>query len=215
MHARPLVNVLTPTWQRHELLMGCIENVRIQTYRPLEHVIVSDGPDAPLSTRVHAEADRDYWDHEHDGRHVPIAFVDLGRNWSTFLPNAYCYAPVTVATFLATGDYHLWLADDERMDPDHIESLVTALETTGADFAYSKVEMSWYDNRSAPWVIGTDPPQLGQITNCLYRADLLKHGLYVHGDDRASDWATIEQWIAAGATWAFTGRETMTHRADR
>jgi glycosyltransferase involved in cell wall biosynthesis len=38
-----LVSVVTGTWHRHELLMEAIKNVRAQTYRPLEHVIVSDG----------------------------------------------------------------------------------------------------------------------------------------------------------------------------
>jgi GT2 family glycosyltransferase len=52
---RPLVSVITPTWQRHELLLEAIENVRQQTYRPIEHVIVSDGPDAMNCVRMLAQ----------------------------------------------------------------------------------------------------------------------------------------------------------------
>ena len=48
MTARPLVSVITPTWQRPELLRACIENVRAQVYRPLVHVVVSDGRDDAL-----------------------------------------------------------------------------------------------------------------------------------------------------------------------
>lgn len=211
---RPLVSVITPTWQRHDLLLGAIENVRAQTYRPLEHVVVSDGEDratarvavAALECAAYADPSRD----------VAVRFTMLGRNWSTFLPNAYAAAPTTVAMLLARGEYQTWLADDERMTPDHVETLVDALEGAGADFAYSRVRM--HRNGQPPehgYVIGTDPPRLGQITNCLYRTDLLKRGLYVVGDDRASDWATIARWIDAGATWAFVNRVTLTHRVDR
>ena len=207
---RTLCSVLTPTWQRHDLLLGAIENVRAQTYRPLEHVIISDGPD-----RLTALVAMDALDCAQVAD-VLVRFATLGRNWSTFLPNAYAAAPLTVATFLASGDYHLWLSDDERMEPDHIESLVDALESAGADFAYSQACL--YRVGQSPeqgYVIGSDPPQLGQITNVLYRADLLKRGLYVFGDDRASDWATIRQWMDAGATWAYVPRCTLTHRIDR
>jgi len=212
---RPLVSVLTPTWKRPRLLLGAIENVRSQTYRPLEHVIVSDGPD-PATSRV-AVAALDCA----DTADVLVRYVPLGRNWSAYLHDSFCAAPITVAMLLAGGEYQVWLADDERMAPDHIESLVDALEAAcpersrgGADFAYSKVEMRWYDNRTAPWVIGTDPPRLGGITNCLYRADLLKRGLFPFGAGMTADWACISQWQSRGAVHAFVDRVTLTHVVD-
>lgn len=217
-----LVSVITPTWQRHELLLGVIDNVRRQTYRPLEHVIVSDG--LHEATRLMVDDQREamaMYQREQarlaDGNPpVPIQFVELGRNWSTLLVDSYAAAPMQVGMFIASGDYQMWLSDDERMEPDHIESLVAALEAADADFAYSRARM--YHVGQAPeqgYDIGSDPPSRGQITNVLYRADLLKRGLYVFGDDRASDWATIATWMAAGTTWAYVDRVTLTHRADR
>ena len=52
--SRPAVSVITPTWQRHDLLTGrCIPSVRDQLYGgTVEHVIVSDGPDESLAARV-------------------------------------------------------------------------------------------------------------------------------------------------------------------
>jgi len=152
---------------------------------------------------------------------VPIQTVHLGRNWSTFLPSSFCAAPTTVGMLVASGEYQTWLADDERMDPEHIASLVAALEETGADFAYSKVRM--HAVGQAPehgYDIGTDPPTLGQITNALWRVDLLQrvvavHGtLYPFGRGMTSDWACIQQWLEVGATWAFVPRVTLTHRYD-
>jgi glycosyltransferase involved in cell wall biosynthesis len=202
---RPLVSVITPTWQRPELLAECIENVREQTYRPLEHVIVSDGTDETLWRYVREGADR----------RVPTQIIELGRNWSSFLPDSFCAAPMTVGMLVASGDYQVWLADDERMEPDHIESLVDALEAGGADFAYSRVRM--YRAGQSPesgYEIGSDPPMMGQITNLLYRTELLKHGLYPFGGGGTSDWACIHRWMQHGATWALVDRVTLTHRAD-
>jgi len=213
---RPLVSVITPTWQRTDLLLDAIANVREQTYRPLEHVIVSDGQDQTLRFLFDME-DENRWkaDGTEDERWVPIRFVELGRNWSTYLPDSFCAAPVTVGMLTAHGDYQTWLADDERMDPEHIETLVDALEAAAADFAYARVRM--HAVGQAPehgYDIGTDPPRLGQITNALYRTTLLRYGLYPFGRGMTSDWACIERWMAAGATWAFVPRVTLTHRFD-
>jgi glycosyltransferase involved in cell wall biosynthesis len=210
---RPLVSVLTPTWQRAELVRGAIENVRQQTYRPLEHIIVSDGEDGELEDWLIATQYREACPVD-DARSVSLRFVPLGRNWSTYLHDSFCVAPITVAMLLAHGDYQAWLADDERMTPDHIESLVDALDASGADFAYGKVEMYRRESPDLRWVIGGDPPRLGQITNCLYRADLLKLGLFPFGAGMTSDWQCISGWQSKGARHAFVDRVTLTHRAD-
>jgi GT2 family glycosyltransferase len=210
MTTRPLVSVLTPTWQRPELLAGAIENVRAQTYRPLEHVIIGDGPDR--ETASVAVAALDCVQGRDPARDVAVRYVPLGRNWSSYLVDSFCAAPITVAMLVASGDYQVWLADDERMDPDHISSLVSALEAAGADFAYSRAQLWWPDGRSA--LIGTDPPREGQITNVLYRTDLLKRGLFPFGAGMTADWACIRRWMDAGAVWAFVDRGTLTHRVD-
>jgi glycosyltransferase involved in cell wall biosynthesis len=210
MNERPLVSVLTPTWQRAELLAGCIENVRAQSYRPLEHVIVVDGPADRETARVAFDA----LDCA-DVADVLVRFVPLGRNWSSLLPDSFVAAPTIVGMLLASGAYQTWLADDERMDPDHIEALVTALENAGADFAYGRVRMHAVgQSPEQGYDIGADPPRKGQITNVLYRAELLRRGLYPFGAGMTSDWACIERWLQGGATWAYTGRVTLTHRYD-
>lgn len=192
---------------RHELLLDAIENVRQQSYRPLEHVIVSEGPDPELHDLVQRETT--YQD-------VPIRFVELGRNWTTYLQNSRNAAPMIVAQLVAAGEYLCWLADDERLEYDHVESLVNLLESTGADFAYPRVRMWW--NGTSPeqgWDIGTDPPQFGQITHVLYRAALLEQGITRLGAGGCSDWRQVEEWMQAGASWAHLPRVTMTHRADQ
>lgn len=206
---RKLVSVVTGTYQRHELLLEAIENVRQQTYRPLEHVIVSDGPDEELRLRLRAENDAPYSDPD-----IPIAYAECGRNWTSYLANSRNAAPMIVGQLLARGEYLTWLADDERMATDHIESLVDALELIEADFAYSQTEMYWLGHPDRRWVIGTDPPMGGQITNVLYRAKLLERGLTRLGAGGTADWDQIGRWVAGGARWAFVPRVTFEHRAD-
>lgn len=207
---RKLCSVITPTWQRHELLAAYVQNVRDQTYRPLEIVIVSDGPDPELRALI-AEIQVD--PPREDGE-VPILFAECGRNWSTYLTDSFCAAPVAVAQLLARGEYQMLSADDQRMEPDHIESLVDAIESAHADFAYSQVSMWWVGRPEHSWIIGADPPTCGQITNYLYRTSLLRKGLYQFGGGMISDWTTAQHWMQQGATWAFVPRVTLHHRAD-
>lgn len=208
MGTKPLVSIITPTWQRHSLLMETIKNVREQTYRPLEHVIVSDGQDDVLARLTVGPLMAQF------AGGVPIRFVELGRNWSTFLPRSFGVAPLTVGALMASGEYHLWLCDDERMRPDHVEHLVDLIERTGADFVYPQVLMWKTSHPGIAWTIGADPPEYGQITNFLYRASALQKAMYCFDIPEAADWNLVRRWMEAGATWEMSDRCTISHRAD-
>jgi GT2 family glycosyltransferase len=222
---RKLVSVITGTWQRHDELKQAIENVRQQTYPNLEHVIVSDGPDPALSRQVlgqfsvRMDGDWPVFKPRSLGRNglppVSIRFVELGRNWSTYLTGSYSCIPFMVANYLAAGEYQLWLSDDERMAPDHIESLVTLLEETGADFAYSLVDCYHADTPEQRWIVGTDPPESGTVTNVLHRTKLLDIGGFRPHVGSGSDWDQVERWMDAGAKWAHLPRVTFTHKGDK
>jgi GT2 family glycosyltransferase len=213
-----LVSVITGTWQRHDELMAAIENVRAQTYRPLEHVIVSDGRDQGLANLIASQReDRESCSHEvlPFGSDVPIRFVELGRNWSTYLTGSYSCIPFMVANYLAAGEYQCWMSDDERMAPDHIESLVDLLEEKDVDFVYSLTDCYHADTPEQRWIVGTDPPEQGTVTNVLHRTKLLDIGGFRPHVGTGSDWDQAERWMDAGATWACTGRATFTHKGDK
>lgn len=212
MVKRPLVSVVTGTWQRHDLLIEAIENVRQQTYPNIEHVIISDGPDDELKHLINEKANEDSW----GGVHVPIRFVELGRNWSTYLTNSFSVAPFMVAQMVAAGDFQMWMSDDERMlVPDHIEALVNLLEETGADFAAPLVEVYYANRPDQRWVVGTDPPQNGTITHCVYRTKLLDIGGFRPHVGSGSDWDQAERWLDGGAKFALLPRMTYSHRTDK
>lgn len=216
MTDRPLVSVITGTWQRHELLTECILNIQRQTYPNIEHIIVSDGPDAVLVDRF---APRDFipnCDVYLTPLRVPIRFVALGRNWSSFLAASMSAVPFQVAQWMARGEYLCWMADDDRFDPDHIESLVNLLEATDSDFVYSRCRVWSVDTHPGDYEeVGTDPPALAQVTNALYRAELLDYRGFRTHIGSGSDWDQVEGWMQAGARWTMLDRVTMSHRRDK
>lgn len=209
MGRRPLLTVVTPTWQRAELLAETVERIREQTYRPLEHLVISDGPDPAVRALVAAE--RGYPD-------VAIRCVELARNWSGLMPASFGIAPLTVGYLAARGEYIAPWCDDERaLAPDHLERLVDLLEATGADFAYPRVRIWRNGDPDGPEtaVIGTDPPAYCQITHYVFRASCLwRFGLPAWGTHPV-DWSLIDQWMRAGATWAMLDDVTFSHRLDR
>jgi GT2 family glycosyltransferase len=206
--SRPLVSVVTGTWNRHELLLEAIENVRQQTYRPLEHVIVSDGPDDEL---------HEIWENGDLGDEygeVPVRFVELGRHWTGFCPDSFAAAAFKTAQFLARGEYQMWLADDERMlVTDYVERMVAKLEE-GYDFAYSTVRMSWAEGRGKrgqAWDMGGPEPKSGNITSVFYRSELMRHRMFELHIGTATDWDQIDHWMKAGATWAWIPETLFSH----
>jgi hypothetical protein len=211
---RPLVSVLTPTYQRHDLLLGLIANVKAQDYPNVEHVIVADGPDPELRHELWAAGHRPA-DLFTAGGSTRLKLVELGYNTSTFFPDSYCAGPNTVASLLARGAYQAWWSDDERAAPHYLTTMIDALEATGADFAYPRVAYHRWDAPGYGVGIGSDPPKLGAITTVVYRTELLKRGLYLWNGERESDWKTIKRWMDAGACWAFVDQVLFSHRDDR
>lgn len=222
---RKLVSVVTGTWNRHDLLLECIKTVRNQSYRPLEHVIVSDGTDPELATLIRSSASGLIASDFSRGAltygppsDVPIRFVELGRNWSSFLTDSFSAVPFAVAQWVARGDYQVWLADDERwLSPDAIEVMVSALEAEGTDFVYPKVEMYRAETPEKRVIHGEPYPRLGTFTHCLYRADILdvpRGGFQTHVG-RANDHEQAQRWIAAGKRWSFVNQVLLSHRIDK
>lgn len=205
---RKLVSVVTGTYQRHELLLEAIENVRGQTYRPLEHVIVADGPDEVLGDLV---------ERERGDPSVPIRFAELGFWSSGLFTDSISAAPFMVAQLLARGDYQIWWADDERaLVPDHIERLVDLLEQYDADFVYPKVRCYREPPSGYDAIIGSNPPMMGQITHALYRRDALDKGMLFRTHvGSGTDWDAVARTMAAGARWAFLRDVTFSHRVDK
>lgn len=218
---RKLVSVVTPTWQRPELLAETIRHVREQTYAPIEHLIISDGPDASIHEAAAEQiiaAER--WSGPETGHRFSYdaETYELGRNWSGLMPSSFGIAPLTVGYLMARGDYLMPWCDDERaLTQSHISRLVGLLESSGADFVYPKVRIWRNGNPAGPETrtIGTDPPRHSQITHYLFRASTLERFGMPRWGTHPVDWSLVSDWMAAGATWAMLDDCTFSHRLDQ
>lgn len=187
--ADPLVSVITPTWERWQLLLGrCIPSVLAQDYPALEHVVVSDGPDpdlrdfitAKLSLAPHPVRFAELPEHDPEaqwGHHARLHGIDLAK-----------------------GEYIAYLDDDNSWRSYHVRLLVEALEETGASFAYPLMAV----HGRGEYVIGADPPAEGQIDTSMivHRRGLLDVATWRwYPGIPTIDWDLVERWMAAGATW--------------
>lgn len=121
------VSVITPT-TGSAFLGECIESVRNQTYANVEHIVVVDG--------------KSRWE-KADEILKAVEFPNGTNEHICVLPyptgtNRYNgHRVYGAATYFADGDYHIWLDDDNVLEPNHIESLVKLVTENNLDWAYS------------------------------------------------------------------------------
>lgn len=121
------VSIITPT-TGNPYLAECIASVRAQTYSNIEHIIVVDG--------------RERWE-KADEILLAAEFPNGANEHVCVLPyptgtNRYNgHRVYGAATYFADGDFHLWLDDDNMLEPNHVESLVKLVQEKDLDWAYS------------------------------------------------------------------------------
>ncbi len=196
----PLVSVVTPTWHRHDKLRACMDSVRRQLYRGMiEHVVVSDGPDAHLSMAMSTGGLR-----YQDGRYVRQIYDQLPEHD----PQQHWGARVrSRAIELCHGELIAYLDDDDVYRSDHIEVLTRALaEHPEAGFAYSKMMIHGRE-------VFADPPAWGHIGTpmIMHRKSLLLVGAWGSGGE-AEDWDLVDSWLRAGVGYAAVDTVTVDAR---
>lgn len=111
------------------LLRDCIESVRAQTYKNIEHIVVVDG--------------RERWTSK-------VEEILLAAEFPNGVNEHVCVLPYATGTnrynghrvyggttYFADGDYHIWLDDDNMIEPDHVENLVNLVTEKKLHWAYS------------------------------------------------------------------------------
>ena len=121
------VSVITAT-TGNARLANCIESVRNQTYKNIEHVVVVDGRSRWESVSEILDA-LEFPNGSNE--HVIVLPHPTGLNRFN---GHRIYGGFS---FLASGDYIAWLDDDNEFTPNHIESLVRITEEKNLDWAYS------------------------------------------------------------------------------
>jgi glycosyltransferase involved in cell wall biosynthesis len=123
------VSVITPT-TGNPFLQECIESVRNQTYKNIEHIVVVDGKSRWQNAEpILFEATFPRGESSSD------KLLVLPYPTGTDRYNGHRVYGGT--TYFADGDYHVWLDDDNVLEPDHIEKLVNLVQEKNLDWAYS------------------------------------------------------------------------------
>lgn len=154
--AQPLVSVIT-AHGGSPLLARCIASVRDQGYGPIQHLVVADGP----ATWAHARAVIDA---------VPGARVDL-----VLLPYSIGkerwngHRIYAAGTFIAEGEFMLFLDDDNALAPSHVQDCLATCRR-GNDWAYALRNIVDADHA---FVCRDDCESLGKWPSVMHAEDLL------------------------------------------
>jgi glycosyltransferase involved in cell wall biosynthesis len=181
----PRFSILLPTHDRSNLLRLAISSVLPQTDGDFELLIVGDG----------------CTDNSAD---VVASFDDTRIRWfdQPKAPN-FGYANRNIALKEATGEYVAFVADDDLVFPDHLALLAANLESSGAEWVYSRPLWVTIDGLVVPFAsnllnsdelnvflaVGNHIP----ATCVMYRRSCLdKYGYWPEEFPRAADW---RYWI--------------------
>ena len=190
----PLVSVVLPTHGRPEVLDVTLGSIDRQTYPAIETIVVND-----------AGAD--------------VREVVVRHNRTTLIDNPTNLGPAgarNVGLRAARGEYVLFFDDDDEMFPDHLTTLVGAIERSGLDVAYGQMINGFvhYTGRGSFEIDGVlahyallDHAEItwgGSLatTAILFRRSLIEHIGPL--DESLTSSEDYEFWIrlAAGREWA-------------
>lgn len=192
----PKVSVVTPTWNRHDLLLTrCIPSVQAQDYANVEHVVVSDGPDPELATALAAD------DIQIARR---LVYAELPEHHLE--PNFGSYAR-RHGIELATGEYITYNDDDDALRPEHCRLLAAALDAApDAGFAVSRMRSH---GPNGDMVIGWGAIACGNLGTpmIMHRCWVLEHGTW-GPPSITEDWDLTWKWLRADIPYVSVDAET-------
>jgi glycosyltransferase involved in cell wall biosynthesis len=119
----PMLSVITPTLNRHQLLENALACLAEQTFQDFELIVVNDGGESILSVIKK-------WDNKLNIRPIELA-VKGG-------PSAARNRGIE----LSKGKYLSFLDDDDFYLPGHFDNLIQILEKDNLDFVYSGTVIS-------------------------------------------------------------------------
>jgi len=145
----PAVSIITPTYNREDVIERCLNSVQSQTFTDAEHIVIDDG--STDNTKLLIE--------DYSISNIPIKFEKLDKNSGA---NVARNRGLT----LADGDFITFLDSDDEYLPDRLEvmtDLLVGTDYVGGAHGYTII------NRSNIQTL-TNPPE-GKI-----ELDLLRSG---------------------------------------
>lgn len=206
--SRPHVTIVTPTrpGRETELIERCTASVVSQEYDGLiDHVIVSD-PNPGLFDLIaqhtfKARVERGRTDYV-EGAVVtrrPMQVIEINDTWANPTTIRSVGAiPWYVGSLLAHGEYVGFLGDDDEYLPHHVDTHVSTMERTGADFTVSATR--FFVRGEPKQVIGGDQFAHGHLdaTGIMCRREALRTATWTANGEDAADWRLVRDWLAGG-----------------
>jgi len=137
---RPLVSIVTLTYNRADLIHRCIESIQKQTYKNYEHII-ADGNSSDNTEEIV----KSYKDPH-------IKYIKLDKPGGEL--------QLRSGASMAKGKYITFLDDDDEYLPNKIEKQVDLFETLGKEYGVVYCWMSYYKNDNPDKVIRVHKPEL-------------------------------------------------------
>ncbi|SEQ10515.1 Glycosyltransferase, GT2 family [Rosenbergiella nectarea] len=139
---QPLVSVCLVHHDRHHLLQQAIASLKTQSYKNVEVILVDDGSSALESKQYLDLIENDF----------------LLRNWKIIKSsNNYLGAARNLAARHASGDFLLFMDDDNVAKPFEIETFVIAALNSGADILTTPSDLIFGEEFPSPF---------RKMTNC-------------------------------------------------
>lgn len=188
----PIVTVVTPTWDRNAAVLRAIISVALQEYKPIHHIVVSDGPNPELRNQLSRAAKQfEHADYELEFAELPEH--PANSRWGHFAR--------LEGIKRAKGDFIAYLDDDDEFCPNHLLALMMMLrENPEAGFAYSRIMI--YDP-GRPNVAGSDPPMYSEISTSaiVHRKEILEVANWRDEGQDTIDWDIAKRWMENGIKW--------------
>ncbi len=151
----PLVTVCTGTTDQPKVIVDrCLKSIREQTYENLQILIIGDHCSDETVERI-AELKDSRIEFHNLPRRGPYPRPGLDR-WYVAGTNA-----ANASQPLARGKFITYLDDDDRYEPDRIETLVKLAQANRAEFLWHKF---WYLQPDGTWALwGNGKLEQGQV----------------------------------------------------
>ena len=138
----PLVTVVTPTTGNPSVFRA-IESVADQSYKPIQHLVVIDNPEAPAEVQL---AIRQY----------TVEVIELP--YATGKDGYLGHRIIGASIFLGKGDFFCFLDEDNWFDPNHVASLLDVIKRGFTwTFSFRKIV-----NREGTFICNDDCESLGK-----------------------------------------------------
>lgn len=176
--------------------MRAVMSVALQTHRPIQHIVVSDGPNPELERLLACVSQ------EHQGTGYELLVESLPEHG---MGGRWGHTARLWGLGKAKGEYIAYLDDDDAYEPWHVANLAALLDAD-PEVGMSYGALVMHDPGNA-WVCTAPTPCYGRITTSaiMHRKGLLDIATWRDdGQQETVDWDLIARWLDAGVKSAWS-----------